>query len=981
MGQKNNRNLDTNNNDLSNTMSYMWIDKYINDEIFQIEYYNPLFNNERPCIKCDRVEPGIEILFGQLKSKETTIIISGSFFPDFCKKYNKKSKEKMIFPSPIVVVFCIRKEEFKANLNINNNYDNNYLLNEELIFTKKKELFDFINEKTINKSDEELIFNEVKNLKELIIPCFYPYVIQDVTQTEINCYNQNIISNYHDRSKNREEQIRSIIRYLKRKNLTSKDIIKYWLNIYTMNCDFFKQINRILRKKEESRCFYEPLIKICYEGIRKKFLKPEFNKKFYRGGKISKIELEKLMKKLEDKKIKEEKEEICEKNLQEFLKVIVYSRSFLSFSENFEVAKFFYVKSLPNDNTEKIIYEIEKIKENENIDPNTFSYCSIKQFSEIDNEEEVLFFPFSCFEVTEIKNEEINNESYKTMKLKYLGKYGHIIKEQLGEDFFKEIESTKFSDDLVKEKITINEDFKSFWTIKKTFKNKYDNKFCFMLDNSEDFLITTENSISIFSLDDENKKLNINIAEPFKIVSLIKKDNNEICFSTNNDFIQIIKLFQNNYKIIFQAQFTVSAYNLLYLNSTENDVDKIMFTNKNCIYFIYSIKNNRHFECIEEDNDIVALKKLSYSQIIYITGDENNTFIHFFDLIKKEQNKINFEKKSKDLINLAIFKNYCIIGFNTSIELINFTEKEKAKYTTFKLDNKLTNIINFNNDKLIMGLYDEDQNISIIRELTFKYQNNKLHPYIIGEGNYDEKDDDNIKNIMEINNLYILVNTKKGKLMKLKKKNEFNKIFKNIYNKYNKNKIKTEKKKEEYSQSQESFFIPRTIPKYYQIHDDLDDELNNYILTQRDSQIFQKSFDNQIRISQLKNDKIIPSNLLNENYNNNIINNYSLNESQLSEIKNNNEKNEIISNTSNYINLVKGEQIDEKIKEKKEEQKLEEKYIQKENNIIKIEKKEKENKNVNEIQDLYFFFPEVPKIPLTSNIIKPKLTGKKELVN
>ena len=120
---------------------------------------------------------------------------------------------------------------------------------------------------------------------------------------------------------------------------------------------------------------------------------------------------------------------------------------------------------------------------------------------------------------------------------------------------------------------------------------------------------------------------------------------------------------------------------------------------------------------------------------------------------------------------------------------------------------------------------------------------------------------------------------------------------------------------------------------------------------------------------------------MNENYNNNIINNYSLNESQLSEIKNNNEKNEIISNTSNYINLVKGEQIDEKIKEKKEEQKLEEKYIQKENNIIKIEKKEKENKNVNEIQDLYFFFPEVPKIPLTSNIIKPKLTGKKELVN
>ena len=959
----------------------MWIDKHINDEIFQIEYYNPLFNEQRPCIKCDDVEPGIQILFDQLNSKETTIIISGSFFPDFCKKFNKKIEERKSFPSPTIVVFCLKKDEFIANLNINNNYNNNYLLNEKLIFTKKKELFDFINEKTINKSDEELIFDEVKNLKELIIPCFYPYLIQDVTQIEINCFNQNIISNYNDKAKKREENIKSIIRYLNRRNLTSKDIIKYWLNIYTMPSDFYKQVNRILRKKEDSRCFYEPLIKTCYEGIRKKFLKPVFNKKFYRGGIISKNELEKLKKKLEDKKIKEENEKKCEKNLQEFLKVIVYSRTFLSFSENLDVAKIFYYTSLPNDNTEKIIYEIEEIRENENIDPNTFSYCSIRQFSEITIENEVLFFPFSCFEVTEIENEENINES-KKMKLKYLGKYGDIIKEQLGEDFFKEKESTKFSDDLIKEKITINEDFKPFWTIKKTFKNKYDNKFCFMLNYSEDFLISTENSISIISLYDENTKLNINIAEPFKIISLIKKDNNEICFSTNNNFIQIIKLFQNNYKIIFQVQLTISAYNLLYLNSTENDVDKIMFTNRNYIYCIYSKNNTRHFECIEEDNDIIAIKKFSYNQIIYITGDDNITFIHFFDLIKNEQKIKKFEKKSNDLINLAIFKNYCIVGFNTSIELINFIEEKKAT-TSFILYNKLINIITFNNDKLIIGLYEEDNNISIIRELTLKYQNNRVHPYIIGEGKYDEKDDDNIKNIVEINNLNILVNTKKGKLLKFKKKNEVNKIFKNIYKKYNKNKIKTEKKKEKYSQRQESFFIPRTKPNFYHIHDDeLDDELNKYILTQRESQTFQKQFDNQIRINQISNDKINQSNLLN-GYHNNIINNYSLTESQLSEIKNNNEKNELISNISNYIDLKKEEQIDEKIKEKKDEQKSEEKCIQKENNIIKIEikeKEEKENKNVNEIQNLSFFFPEVPKIPLTSNIIKPKIIGKKELV-
>ena len=45
-----------------------------------------------------------------------------------------------------------------------------------------------------DKEDEDLTFDEIKNLKELIIPCFYSYLIQDVTETEIDYYNNNILT-------------------------------------------------------------------------------------------------------------------------------------------------------------------------------------------------------------------------------------------------------------------------------------------------------------------------------------------------------------------------------------------------------------------------------------------------------------------------------------------------------------------------------------------------------------------------------------------------------------------------------------------------------------------------------------------------------------------------------------------------------------------------------------------------------------------
>ena len=271
----------------------MWIDQNINEEDFQ-SMYNTLFNEQRKCSKCDTVDKGIEELM-KLKYEEITIIISGRFFLEFYKKFNKKINEIKV--CPIVIVFCQHKELFISNLRINNIYNDNDLLSKELIFNSFWELKDYLNEEKEKKMDD-LTFDEVEDLRELIIPSFYSYLIQDVTRTEILFYNQNIISNYHDKNELKEKKIKALISQLKRSNLNSKGIIsKYWLRIYTMQSDYCYQLNKDFRKKNENLYIYDPFIKICYEGIRKKFLNFIINKKLFRGTGISKKELQKYIKK------------------------------------------------------------------------------------------------------------------------------------------------------------------------------------------------------------------------------------------------------------------------------------------------------------------------------------------------------------------------------------------------------------------------------------------------------------------------------------------------------------------------------------------------------------------------------------------------------------------------------------------------------------------------------------------------------------
>ena len=84
------------------------------------------------------------------------------------------------------------------------------------------------------------------------------------------------------------------------------------------------------------------------------------------------------------------------------------------------------------------------ILDNKNIVIDGVSNANIKDFSIFPNEEEVLFFPFSSFEIEKIEDENEGRRHYVNITLKYLSQNIPNIKYNI----FKDIPITQFGRDI-----------------------------------------------------------------------------------------------------------------------------------------------------------------------------------------------------------------------------------------------------------------------------------------------------------------------------------------------------------------------------------------------------------------------------------------------------------------------------------------------------------------------------------------------------
>ena len=125
---------------------------------------------------------------------------------------------------------------------------------------------------------------------------------------------------------------------------------------------------------------------------------------------------------------------------------IVFSKSFLSFSKEKIIAETFLNRAKETESLKKVLYILEK---DDNIDFSLSTHGDIENISVFKKEKEVLFLPFSSFEIKEVKELEKDGRTIYEIKLLYLGKY---IKEIENEKNIVELEK-KIPDDEFKRQI------------------------------------------------------------------------------------------------------------------------------------------------------------------------------------------------------------------------------------------------------------------------------------------------------------------------------------------------------------------------------------------------------------------------------------------------------------------------------------------------------------------------------------------------
>ena len=432
-----------------------WIDKNVfndeNSEYFKSFKENSIYKklHSFELIRCDNLEEPFDFFINFSDFNLIFIIINGNLFPDYY--YKLKENIKFIKCLPICIIFTSdnlkeillkRKRTYflteEVLDNINNSFYNlggvssnfnscmNFILNfytgleNELIVEKKEYSYDGC-----------ITFEYIYSQNQLLLPFLYTELInkEKIYDNDIHLFKNFIVKNY------REDQIKNLILpMLYIKEIPHEIITKYFLRIYTENTSFYRELNNLLMKRKGQD--YQIFIDIIYEGLLNKSISISKDDNLYRATQMSKKEIDDIMKKYEEWKVKDDK------TLPSFL---LYSRCFLSFSKVDDKLSIFL-----GETNEKFYGIIFKLKNNVSIEYS--SNADIEFLSRFDTEREVLFLPYSTFCLENIYKGEYNDKKCVFIELEYLGKYKNIFDNiQKDENFKNDIIGTLNNQKLLKE--------------------------------------------------------------------------------------------------------------------------------------------------------------------------------------------------------------------------------------------------------------------------------------------------------------------------------------------------------------------------------------------------------------------------------------------------------------------------------------------------------------------------------------------------
>ena len=372
----------------------IWIDENIDNEE-NLKYIKDIISNNSLNVKaCKNINDAMKCI-KNLKFQETKVIVSGRLYSEFIKVF--KLNLNKIFVVPKIIVFTGNKEKFIE-------YNKEYLNSENKFFTFGgiatlfKDIKEFLKNdcpKTINlrmSEENQSIFEYLDDKDKLILPLFYKSLLDNTSLKNIGEYTNYLYDLY---SKN--GRIKSLLGPIKSvSNIPIEILSKYYARLFTEESDFYRDINTDLRLKKFEK--HLPYIKILYEGVKLQSLPLSNDNILYRGAKMSNDEIKKIINYIKHKKF------------------TVFSKPFLSFYKDKNIAEQFIRKI--DKNLSSVLFILEKY---DDIQYNLSTHCDMESVSTYPGEKEVLFFPFSSFEIRDIKQIHHNNEKVYEIKLLYLG--------------------------------------------------------------------------------------------------------------------------------------------------------------------------------------------------------------------------------------------------------------------------------------------------------------------------------------------------------------------------------------------------------------------------------------------------------------------------------------------------------------------------------------------------------------------------------
>ena len=638
-------------------VNILWLDANINNETnleYQKEFKKLNGDNFHPFTKVNDCIKKIQ----EIRYEKTFIIISGSILKDFYKEFEKIKNKIQILPE--ILIFTSYKRSISVKQEISNFKDSLFDINSVFVnYNAVEKRLKMENSYTPNEleplnieKNEAFSFEYIKEKNYLTMPILYADNIECPTKYEISKFNEFLLNKY-----SKEEDFKLLIQQLILNiKIPCEILVKYYLRAYTLESVFYKEMNYYLMN--ESGKDYETYIKVLYFSLRQKYIEPEVNKKLYRGTRIKKEELKYIENAF---KYKKENLPSC----------ICYSKAFLSSSLKEEVALTFMSRKSKKEDEEYAIFEFEKPNE---IDIQNTSNSIVIKMSRFEHEEEILFFPFSSFEISKLPEERTyiseDNKYYTFYRiyLKYLGKYRNII------DSKEKIPETNFT--------------KNFLNTDIADKSKMEKSYNFLFDYKKTYYTEAKrkNSIqAVYEINDNDINKNINILN---------------CNDSNKEEIKkLCNIYLNDKKIdfCFEYKFDKKGNYTIKFEFTDllTSTNKLFYNCKNLISLDFgNFKTNNITDMSDMFNGCSLIKSLDLSN--FKTNNLNNMKSMFYDctsLINLDVSSSSFNTTYvTDMSNL-----FCNCVSLNNLDLSNFKTKSVEKMNRMFYNCKSLTFLNISN--------------------------------------------------------------------------------------------------------------------------------------------------------------------------------------------------------------------------------------------------------------------------------------------